>query len=517
MVSTLVLNMYRTPPTDKDKNKNPRRLPEEGADRYPLRSRIEKKPASQPKKSASELQEAAAKPVTAITTTPAMTTNTGAIPKQPRTSSTLNLNQVEGAVGGLDPGLWPLDQSNFSLHIPRRSSMSRLEYSAAREPQPDSHHLTQPQQNTSRHTDPLLHQGDRTPERQREQPRPQPQPANHTNNQNRQRHRPKHRHQQRQSLNSSFEISQEVLDYIAQRLSQQQVQAPVPSHSPLNLSRVRNEGSKISKWGLSFSGRSDSLIGDEFLYRIEALARAKGVGYQELANNVHMVLKDEAAEWFWTQFCRDYPTFSWEIFKHEFQLQYQMLRTDDEIKREMLNLRQQPQEAFDSYLQRMTVLKNQLRVQPTEDDFIRLVKDNLHPRLATMVYTQPVTSILDLKQLCRSVERWFNIRQSFSKPPPRALSNIHEVSSAPVEEDFASDIEEDNAEVCALASTICWNCRQSGHIFKDCPSETRSLFCYKCGQADTITPKCPKCSGNRRPSGARHGTTRSQTSPAQQN
>ncbi|XP_065356323.1 uncharacterized protein LOC135950717 [Calliphora vicina] len=46
-------------------------------------------------------------------------------------------------------------------------------------------------------------------------------------------------------------------------------------------------------------------------------------------------------------------------------------------------------------------------------------------------------------------------------------------------------------------TTICWNCKEDGHMFMDCPSQRRRLFCYKCGHDNTVTPKCPTCQGNR--------------------
>lgn len=43
---------------------------------------------------------------------------------------------------------------------------------------------------------------------------------------------------------------------------------------------------------------------------------------------------------------------------------------------------------------------------------------------------------------------------------------------------------------------ICYNCSNLGHVFKNCPIAPTGVFCYRCGHRDTITPRCPNCSGN---------------------
>ncbi|XP_037808303.1 uncharacterized protein LOC119601438 [Lucilia sericata] len=37
---------------------------------------------------------------------------------------------------------------------------------------------------------------------------------------------------------------------------------------------------------------------------------------------------------------------------------------------------------------------------------------------------------------------------------------------------------------------------EPGHVFKECPSMQRNLFCYKCGLNGVVTTTCPNCSEN---------------------
>ena len=40
----------------------------------------------------------------------------------------------------------------------------------------------------------------------------------------------------------------------------------------------------------------------------------------------------------------------------------------------------------------------------------------------------------------------------------------------------------------------CFKCRQTEHLFNNCENEAIfKIFCYSCGRANKIAPKCPTC------------------------
>ena len=85
-------------------------------------------------------------------------------------------------------------------------------------------------------------------------------------------------------------------------------------------------------------------------------------------------------------------------------------------------------------------------------------------------------------------------------PPRRHIEEIHENQKEELE--IIEEIKyppkniKTNLPPRNIQDIVCWNCRSSGHLFMDCHSMQRNLFCYKCGLLGVITPKCPKCSGN---------------------
>ncbi|CAA9997936.1 unnamed protein product [Nesidiocoris tenuis] len=42
------------------------------------------------------------------------------------------------------------------------------------------------------------------------------------------------------------------------------------------------------------------------------------------------------------------------------------------------------------------------------------------------------------------------------------------------------------------STSVCWNCRGSGHRFQDCVNDLK-IFCWRCGTPDVTRPSCPHC------------------------
>lgn len=42
---------------------------------------------------------------------------------------------------------------------------------------------------------------------------------------------------------------------------------------------------------------------------------------------------------------------------------------------------------------------------------------------------------------------------------------------------------------------VCWNCLDIGHVYMDCPTPSRGIFCYGCGERNILKPNCRTCQG----------------------
>ncbi|KAI8117671.1 hypothetical protein CVS40_10498 [Lucilia cuprina] len=121
-----------------------------------------------------------------------------------------------------------------------------------------------------------------------------------------------------------------------------------------------------------------------------------------------------------------------------------------------------------------------------------------------IVYPISVSSVEQLRVECNEAERNFPKRDVRSiQPMSRPMKYVNEINDTDV---MVMESPLDEYEEVAAINTypqlrkpqvVCWNCRQLGHMFMECPSQERSLFCYKCGKPNVITPRCPNCqSGN---------------------
>lgn len=43
------------------------------------------------------------------------------------------------------------------------------------------------------------------------------------------------------------------------------------------------------------------------------------------------------------------------------------------------------------------------------------------------------------------------------------------------------------------AEIRCFNCKEQGHLLKDCPEKITRIFCFRCGKDDNIAPNCTNC------------------------
>lgn len=158
----------------------------------------------------------------------------------------------------------------------------------------------------------------------------------------------------------------------------------------------------------------------------------------------------------------------------------------------------------------MNKLRARLREPLPEHEMIRILKRNMRENLAPYLYSMQIYTVEQLRDNCKEVEKNFLVRdaprmatQGRAMPPKRYINEV--VLESSDTEEIVEEMKLKNSHTDQRTNTkedrrnavVCWNCQQVGHVFMDCPSMQRSLFCYKCGLTGVITPRCPKCQENR--------------------
>lgn len=292
--------------------------------------------------------------------------------------------------------------------------------------------------------------------------------------------------------------------------------ASVNTHRPFSSTR-------IDKWDVVFNGDTDSMNIEDFIFRIEYLQKHHGCPWMEIMGNFHLFLKREARDWYWNVI-REKDIKKWSDLKEALFTQYRSNRSEYEYLRDFEERHQKQGENIDDYFAAMRKLRARLKSPLSEQEAVRIIRRNLKLNLSQILYPMKIYTVEQLRDECKEIERNY-----LKKEPTTASNNMKFIRPKRfVEELYENENEIENYERLEeinikqknnrkqmenQKTVICWNCRNPGHLFTDCASMQRNLFCYRCGMAGVITPKCPKCTENTMRSVSNAGESRSTQTP----
>lgn len=296
---------------------------------------------------------------------------------------------------------------------------------------------------------------------------------------------------------------------------------------------------------------------EEFIFRVETLARVGNVSEAALAYGLHQILSDAAASWFWV-YIRGHPDATWAQVKAELIFAFRSGASDAAIMRQIHDRLQRQGERFMEFCLAIQELASRLRRPMAAADLLDVVRRNMAPAYQDRLLFRPVDTLHELQELCQRVEEMWRsqneVHQSrrpqprvseisaidgrlgsswmshwpnqppsspwwpadaihSSQPPPEASFppygfQSHQSCTPQQPNYFATDPSVANAAaadeqydwVCAMDATskrgeysVCWNCDDLGHTFMDC-TVARKVFCFGCGAKNVFRPRCPKCS-----------------------
>ncbi|XP_062701277.1 uncharacterized protein LOC134285137 [Aedes albopictus] len=270
----------------------------------------------------------------------------------------------------------------------------------------------------------------------------------------------------------------------------------------------------IEKWP-KFTGESNSVPVIDFLKQIEMLCRSYGIEKEDLRIHAHLLFRDDAYVWY-TTYEERFNT--WDTLVFYLKMRYDNPNRDRLLREEMRNRKQRPNERFSAFLTEMETLAKRMMKPMTESEKYDIIIENMKVSYKRRLALEPIHSLEHLAQLCYKFDALESTLYS-----PKGPVRPGTVNQLGVEEEEVVLLEEEPEfeEVLALraktnrpvpgqktnlnrtmaekpreglesipSSVLCWNCRRTGHLWRDC-DKRKTIFCHVCGQADTTAFRCP--------------------------
>jgi hypothetical protein len=254
----------------------------------------------------------------------------------------------------------------------------------------------------------------------------------------------------------------------------------------------------IYQWGLKFTGGNNMSV-NAFLERVSELKDARNASDYDLWRYAIDFFEGEALIWYRAN--KEYAL-NWDelviLLKRAFQKPYYQ----EELLTEIRARTQGCDESVLIYISVMQNMFNRLPSRITESEKILIVQKNLLPYYQQSVCRDDFGSIPEMINVLRIVERTKLNCENFRQPhtsksllePDLAYRTPSEITSR-VEE--VAEVKAVQVQGATQSQVLrrCWNCRESGHIFRDCPVPKQRLFCFRCGRFGVMSKDC-ECKGN---------------------
>lgn len=251
----------------------------------------------------------------------------------------------------------------------------------------------------------------------------------------------------------------------------------------------------ISNWKIKFNGSSTSLPVDNFIYRVEALTKQTLDGdFDILCRSASTLFEGKASDWFW-RFHRTVPVVRWVDLCKALRQQYRDSRTDIDFRELIRDRKQKPNEPFDTFYDSIIDLVDRLDSPFDDKTLVEILRRNLQPDIQHEILNMSISSVGQLREICRRREFFI---QDISRKQGFGSNRHNNFVRRAAELEFSenNDPELLEFEEVSEVSSVCWNCRKSGHRYQECLAD-RTIFCYGCGTPQVYKPNCRKCNDSK--------------------
>lgn len=251
----------------------------------------------------------------------------------------------------------------------------------------------------------------------------------------------------------------------------------------------------VSTWGIKFSGRNNLSV-NAFIERVEEIKEARNARDTDLWRYAIDFFEGDALIWYRANKDR---VGDWEelvfLLKRTFQSPYYQEELLEEIKART----QGKDESAVIFIFVMQNMFNRLPNKISENEKIQIIMRNLQPYFQRAVCRDTFVAVEDLVNILQLLERTKRNCDNFQEPQSHKFKLEPDLAYKPSTYSINHEIKE-TAAVAEITEkktvgSRCWNCRETGHLFRACTAIKQRQFCYKCGRFGVTSKNCP-CKGN---------------------
>lgn len=247
-----------------------------------------------------------------------------------------------------------------------------------------------------------------------------------------------------------------------------------------------------NKWDLKFSGDKKGLSVTAFFERVDELRKARNVSQEILLESGIDLFTGRAYQFY--QECRSEVN-SWDELVKMFREEYLPSDYNEKLFEEIKRRTQGPEESIGTYLAVMSKYFQRLSCPVSEEARLKIILRNISPFYQNQLGLTDITSIWQLRFLCRRLEARRDAVENYSMPSRRSNALEPDLAYLQVEE-----------KICGLqvsagpsrapstsAEIVCFRCNKPGHRAIGCVVPSKK-FCYKCKKEGYTIKTCPSCS-----------------------
>lgn len=259
-----------------------------------------------------------------------------------------------------------------------------------------------------------------------------------------------------------------------------------------------------SKWNLQFAGDKRGLSLSAFLEKCEELRIARHVSKDVLLESGVDLFVGKAYQ-FYKAYRNEVTT--WDEFVDLLREEFQPHNYNEKLFEEIRRRTQGPEESIGIYLAVMLGYFKRLTCPISEQAKLKILLRNLAPFYQSQLALVDITSISQLRSLCRRLEERRESVENFSQPPRRSSHLEPDLAYVTEEEpglltlrldDKNNHVKQDSdkGNSTERKDIVCFRCKKPGHRAIGCLLP-KPKFCFRCKKDGVTVKTCPNCrSGN---------------------